>query len=56
MEYMNGRMLSKQESSIVDHDATITQTHAFGHEIDHLSNYELARGLKSRHIQYALQT
>jgi amino acid transporter len=55
MDYENGRLgqvPSKQESSFVDHDATITQTHAFGHQIDHLSNYELERGLKSRHIQY----
>lgn len=36
-----------------EHDATITRTHAFGDQIDHLSNYELQRGLKSRHIQYA---
>ena len=54
MDYENGRLgqvPSKQESSF--HDATIAQTHAIGHQIDHLSNYELERGLKSRHIQYA---
>ena len=43
---------TKFESSF-DHDATITKTHALGEGIDHLSNYELQRGLKSRHIQYA---
>jgi yeast amino acid transporter len=50
--FENGRNPSKQESHFTEHDATITQTHAFGHQIDHLSNYELERGLKSRHIQF----
>lgn len=42
-----------KEGDYVEHDATITQTHKFGDQIDHLSNYQLERGLKSRHIQYA---
>ena len=49
----NGFGDEPKHGSFEEHDATITQTHAFGDQIDNLSNYQLERGLKSRHIQYA---
>ena len=51
--YQDGTAVREsKDGDYADPDATITKTHAFVDQIDHLGNYQLERGLKSRHIQF----